>query len=280
MLSSTPSSASLLVGQDHAEITSRKVVGLPERFDPADDSLPVWTERYLDLAVRGVRSVEVTAKISRHLERFGAWIAGGLGHARLSAVTVREVTAWRDRLAAAGNRGRDNMPAPMAPATVNNHLAHLSALFTWITAHAPKGLLRHGDPTKKVPPLSLPAPQPRALAAAQVRTVKNVVDRIETFHELKGRHRGAATPRVHAHARPLRDRAIIYLLFGTGLRRAELVGPPRPGAARRRRRQRRLGRAAAVGRLHRRPPPRRPPLGPLHQHHRRRDRPPARRPDA
>ncbi|MBG0833129.1 hypothetical protein HS041_36095 [Planomonospora sp. ID67723] len=58
-----------------------------------------------------------------------------------------------------------------------------------------------------------------------MRTVKNVVDRIETFHELKGRrHRGAATPRVHAHARPLRDRAIIYLLFGTGLRRAELVG--------------------------------------------------------
>ncbi|MFG1967529.1 tyrosine-type recombinase/integrase [Nonomuraea sp. NPDC049028] len=113
----------------------------------------------------------------------------------------------------------------MAPATVNNHLAHLSALFTWITAHAPEALLRHGDPTKKVPPLPLPAPQPRALAAAQVRTVKNVVDRIETFHELKGRrHRGAATPRVHAHARPLRDRAIIYLLFGTGLRRAEMVG--------------------------------------------------------
>ena len=79
------------------------------------------------------------------------------------------------------------MPAPMAPATVNNHLAHLSALFTWITAHAPEGLLRHSDPTKKVAPLPLPAPQPRALAAAQVRTVKNVVDRIETFHELKGR---------------------------------------------------------------------------------------------
>ncbi|MBG0833130.1 hypothetical protein HS041_36100 [Planomonospora sp. ID67723] len=101
------------------------MVGLPERLDPADDSLPVWTERYLDLAVRGVRSAEVTAKISRHLERFGAWITGGLGHDRLSAVTPREITAWRDHLAAAGNCGRDNMPAPMAPATVNNHLAHL-----------------------------------------------------------------------------------------------------------------------------------------------------------
>ncbi len=74
-------------------------------------------------------------------------------------------------------------------------------------------------------PLPLPAPQPRALAAAQVRTVKNIVDRIETFHELKGRrHRGTSSPRGHAHARPLRDRAIIYLLFGTGVRRAEITG--------------------------------------------------------
>ncbi|GAA1773153.1 tyrosine-type recombinase/integrase [Nonomuraea bangladeshensis] len=204
------------------------MVGLPERLDPADDSLPAWTERYLDLAVRGVRSAEVTAKISRHLQRFAAWISGGLGHDRLSAVTPREVSAWRDHLAAAGNRGRDGTPAPMAPTTVNNHLAHLSALFSWITAHAPTGLLRHGDPTKKVAPLPLPlplpAPQPRALAAAQIRTVKNIVDRIETLHELKGRRHRGTVARAHAHARPLRDRAIIHLLFGTGLRRAELVG--------------------------------------------------------
>ena len=79
----------------------------------------------------------------------------------------------------------------MAPATVNNYLAHLSALFSWITVHAPAGLLRHGDPTKKVEPLPLPAPQVRALAGAQVRTVKNVLDRIEGFHQLNGRrHRG------------------------------------------------------------------------------------------
>ncbi|MGV9326074.1 tyrosine-type recombinase/integrase [Streptosporangium sandarakinum] len=200
------------------------MVGLPEHLDPADDSLPVWTERYLELAVRGVRSAEVTAKISRHLQRFAAWITDGLGHDRLSAVTPREVSAWRDHLAAAGNIGRDGTPAPMAPTTVNNHLAHVSALFTWITAHAPAGLLRHGDPTKKVAPLPLPAPQPRALAAAQIRTVKNIVDRIETFHELKGRRHRGAVARAHVHARPLRDRAIIYLLFGTGLRRAELVG--------------------------------------------------------
>lgn len=91
--------------------------------------------------------------------------------------------------------------------------------------HAPTGLLRHGDPTKKVDPLRLPAPQVRALAGAQVRTVKNVLDRIEGFHQLNGRrHRGSAAPAVHRHARPLRDRAIVHLILGTGLRRAEVTG--------------------------------------------------------
>jgi integrase len=57
-----------------------------------------------------------------------------------------------------------------------------------------------------------------------VRTLKNTVDRIEAFHRLTGRrHRGDAVPAVHRHARPLRDRAIVFVLLGTGLRRAELV---------------------------------------------------------
>ena len=59
-----------------------------------------------------------------------------------------------------------------------------------------------------------------------MRTVKNVLDRIEGFHRLTGRaHRAeGTTPAVHRHARPLRDRAIAHLMLGTGLRRAEVVG--------------------------------------------------------
>ena len=107
-----------------------------------------------------------------------------------------------------------------------HHLAHLSVLFSWIAVHAPAGLLPHGDPTKKVEPLRLPAPQVRALAGPQVRTVKNVLDRIEGFRQLTGRrHRGGNDPpTVHRHARPLRDRAIVHIILGTGLRRAEVVG--------------------------------------------------------
>jgi site-specific recombinase XerD len=213
-------------GQDRRKVTSRKVIDLDRGLVQLDDSLTEWTQRYLDLAVRGVRSDEVTGKIARHLERFTSWLTAGLGHDRVSAVTPREVAAWRDHLAAEGNIGRDGTVTGMAPATVNNHLAHLSALFSWITVQSPAGLLRHGDPTKKVDPLRLPAPQVRALAGAQVRTVKNVLDRIEGFHQLDGRsHRGGCeAPAVHRHARPLRDRAIVHLILGTGLRRAEVVG--------------------------------------------------------
>lgn len=114
----------------------------------------------------------------------------------------------------------------MAPATVNNHLAHLSAFFTWTRTHAAAKVLPGGDPTKGVDALPLPAPEVRALTEAQVRTVKNILDRLEHFHRLKGRRhqgRGAVAVR-HGHARPLRDRALVHVLLGTGLRRAELVG--------------------------------------------------------
>lgn len=39
-------------------------------------------------------------------------------------------------------RVADGRSQVMAPATVNNHPAHLSALFTWISAHAPAEALR------------------------------------------------------------------------------------------------------------------------------------------
>ena len=213
-------------GGDPRKIASRKMLGLGGGLDPADDSLALWAGRYMDLAVTGARSAEVAGKIARHLGRFRTWFAEGFGHDRISAVTPREVTAWRDHLAAAGQTGRDGRAAAMAPATVNNHLAHLSAMFTWTRAHAPDRLLPHGDPTKGVEPLRLPAPETRALNDAQVRTVKNVLDRIEGFHRLTGRaHRAeGTTPAVHRHARPLRDRAIAHLMLGTGLRRAEVVG--------------------------------------------------------
>jgi site-specific recombinase XerD len=57
--------------------------------------------------------------------------------------------------------------------------------------------------------------------------LKNLCDRLERFHQVKGRRRSKAerdgkVP-VQIHGRPARDRAIVYVLLATGLRREELV---------------------------------------------------------
>src|SRR5215213_11825250 len=112
----------------------------------------------------------------------------------------------------------------LAPATVNNHLASLSAFTTWVAAQAPT-VFPVGDPAKGVRELGLPPLEPRALTPAQVRSLKNLCDRLERFHQLKGK-RWAVTPAhapVRAHGRPWRDRAIVSVFLSTGLRREELL---------------------------------------------------------
>jgi len=59
------------------------------------------------------------------------------------------------------------------------------------------------------------------VAEDQIRSLKNLCDRLEHFHLLKGR--GQTGHQVQAHARPARDRAIVYLLLSTGLRREEVI---------------------------------------------------------
>jgi integrase len=169
---------------DRRKLPSRKVVPLPIGGLAGPDSIEAWAARYLDAAIRGVRSPEVTDKIALHLARFRDHFHEVHGHERLSAVIHREVLGWREHLAsdpATGGLG-------LAPATVNAHLASLSGLMTWVIAHQPAAL-PHGNPAAKVADLPLPPLEPRALTDAQVRSLKNVLDRLERFHQRKGRRR-------------------------------------------------------------------------------------------
>jgi len=92
------------------------------------DSLAVWTQRYRELAVAGVRSEEVTKKIVLQLGRFVTFCQDAYGHNRISTCLRRDVVAWQQHLQDEG----------LAPATVNNHLAALSAFTSWVSAHAPR----------------------------------------------------------------------------------------------------------------------------------------------
>jgi integrase len=195
--------------------TTRKVQAVPGGL-PQDvpDSLAAWATRYLALAVVGVRSPAVTQKIALHLDRFVGFFYESYGHDRISTCLRRDVLAWQRALVDQG----------LAPATVNNHLASLSACTTWVAAQAP-AVFPVGDPAKGIRELGLPPLEPRALTPAQVRSLKNLCDRLERFHRLKGkRWANSDTPApVRVHGRPWRDRAIVYVFLSTGLRREELL---------------------------------------------------------
>ena len=197
-----------------SKFTSRKDKSAESRVEEAPDGLSAWVGRYLELAVVGVRSRTVAEKAALHLGRFVEFFGEAYGHDRTSGVVRRDVQGWQ----------RSLVEQDLAPSTVNNHLASLSAFTTWVDAQAP-GLFPAGDPAKGIKEVRLPPLEPRALSEAQVRSLKNVCDRLERFHGLKGREwkkRDGGSP-AHARGRPARDRAIVFLLLSTGLRREELV---------------------------------------------------------
>jgi integrase len=158
----------------------------------------------------------VARKIALHLQRFASFYREAYGHERVSTCLRRDVLAWQRELISQG----------LAPATVNNHLASLSSFTTWVHAQAPRRF-PIGDPAKGIGELGLPPLEPRTLSAEQIRSLKNLCDRLERFHQKRGRQwvrgRGEVTAPTRATGRPWRDRAIVSVLLSTGLRREELV---------------------------------------------------------
>ena len=83
-----------------------------------------------------------------------------------------------------------------------------------------------GDPTKGIKELRLPPLEPRTLSEAQVRSLKNVCDRLERFHELRGREwkdRGEQSSWARAAADRFATGPSSSCCLSTGLRREELV---------------------------------------------------------
>lgn len=209
-------------------------------FETEPDSLAYWLERYQHLAVQPVRSEAVTRKIALHLERFLTYFKQTYGHDRISTLVQRDVLAWQ----------LDLQAQELARATVNNHLASLSGFASWVENHDPQ-LFPKGNPVKGIGELPLPPLEPRALSNDQVKSLKNLCDRLDTFYRRKGRHwagQEQPTP-LRARARPYRDKAIVFVLLSTGLRREELtrlaveqIEPNNPAALR----QARKGRISQI----------------------------------
>lgn len=214
---------------DRPKSASRKVQHVLERpLALLSDRCEDWVAAYLRLTIQGVRSEAVAQKIALHLQRFQTFFWQSYGHDRLSACVRRDVVAWQLALQAQG----------LAPATINNHLASLSGFTTWVQAQASM-LFPAGDPAKGIGEIGLGPLEPRALDEDQVRSLKNLCDRLDRFYQYTGRKPPGQTRTVRAFGRPWRDRAIVLVLLSTGLRREELiqldreqVSPATPGELR------------------------------------------------
>lgn len=186
-------------------------------YNPEEDRLSFWKDRFVESEIRGDRSPDTEKKIELQLQRFIDFFQERYGHERVSAVVKRDVKAWLDFLYDEKNG------LGLAAATVNNHKAHLSLFMGWL--HQQAAHLLPEDPIKGrgLKDILLPAPEPRSLTEEQVRSLKNICDRLERFHQLKGRRWKGQIPPLKKQARPKRDRAIVFVLLSTGIRREMLV---------------------------------------------------------
>ncbi|QYR22400.1 hypothetical protein KZ483_05300 [Paenibacillus sp. sptzw28] len=191
--------------------TTRKDFSVNE---PVEDRLTLWKDRYSEMEITGDRSLDVEKKINLQLTRFIDFFRDRYGYEKVTAIVKRDVTAWLEQL----YNPPEKRGKAYAPATVNNHQAALSRFMKWLRIR-----LLPEDPMKGIRGIMLPDPEPRTLTSEQILTLKNICDRLERFHLKKDRRRMKGKLELKTHARPRRDRAIVYVLLSTGLRREELA---------------------------------------------------------
>lgn len=202
-----------------AKKETQKVVNL---YHPEDDSLSYWKDRFMKEEIIGDRTKNIEAKIEKQLQRFTDFFRNRYGHERVTAVTQRDVRAWLNYLEKE-EKGRGPGKG-FSAATINNHKAHLSLFMGWLHKKSPH--LLPEDPTKgrRLRDIQLPAPEVRAFTEAQLRSLINLLDRLERFYTMKGRAwANNPNPPLRKNARPKRNRAIVYLLLASGIRREMLV---------------------------------------------------------
>jgi integrase len=109
----------------------------------------------------------------------------------------------------------------LGPSPVNNHLASLAGFWGWAAAQAPGGAARRElDERRANARVGAAGAAGADAGAGTVAEERRRPPR--ALHAPKGRRndRGEAQ---HGHARAMCDRAILYVLLSTGLRREELV---------------------------------------------------------
>ncbi|RZL29093.1 MAG: hypothetical protein EOP64_02280 [Sphingomonas sp.] len=164
-------------------------------------SLAAWAARYLNIEVRGLQADNTLDAKSRDLVAFIRWFVENNGHGEIGQWLPRDTQAYLRGLEA---RGR-------AAASVNRAFATLRRFARWMHEQ-PGGVFGAcGLPTRGVVELATDEPDCKKF------------ERRDMHRLFKGADNLVMT-QTRANARPRRNRAMLALLYYSGLRISELVG--------------------------------------------------------
>ncbi len=164
-------------------------------------SLARFAARYLDEEVRGIQSPNTFEAKSRDLVGFVAWFVKFNGHGHIEGWLPRDTQAYLNMLEHAEGR---------AATTVNRAFATLRRFAKWCHEQPGHVFEKGGMPTRGIRALDVDEADCKKLTRQDVHQLFKAADALVRTEE-----RGNAAPR--------RNRAILAVLYYTGLRVSELV---------------------------------------------------------
>jgi site-specific recombinase XerD len=211
-----PANATPLVPQKATRNSSGALVRVPKEFP---DALGWWAEQYFRFEVTTSSSSQKVQ--GRDIQLFISYMLNEEGRDERVAWSPRLSKAFQEHMRKELMDGHRRW----SDRTVNRVMAHLKTFAKWIHKLRPFPL---GNPMEKIrlQPLGTGLEVERALTVSERRKILDAADLLMEIggrSRDRGRYRGTERPKRKGY-RALRNRAIIYTLIETGMRRAAAAG--------------------------------------------------------
>lgn len=169
--------------------------------DSGTSSLLFWSLAYMQAVVVGVQAKNTEDAKRRDLGLFLRFFAELNGHLDAAQWLARDTRAFLDHLEALGR----------APTTINRVLRTLAHFARWVHQQPTTPFATTGMPTAGVKELATDEPDARKICRRDVLRLFKAADRLVLIE-------------TRSNSRPRRNRAMLALLYFTGLRISELTG--------------------------------------------------------
>jgi integrase len=210
-----PRKSTVLVPQVVAGKSERSLIRVEEGIP---DTVSWWLEQYFRFEVTTSQSSQKVQR--RDLQLFLDYLLQEEGSDRRTAWTPRLSKSFQDYLRKEKVEGKRRWN----DRTVNRVMAHLKTFARWVHRLRPFPL---GNPVEKIAlvPVGTGLEIERALTPQERRKLLDAADlllQVGGRSKDRSRYRDVERP-THKNYRPYRDRAIIYALIETGMRRAAVT---------------------------------------------------------